>query len=368
MTVIAGLLLNNVPALLGDVLITAPGQSEKTFSTPTVSNVNTVLESQYHHVPALRQKVNILNDKVMVVWAGSYLHARSLVKEMKAALDKTGRPEVAGEVLRSWPEEDIKELAVITLARSEHGTGFDWYGGMLDLNSKIFNRALLSGSGMEDLARLIRRTEEADLSLDERLPDPPKMALHALSLGTRAAGWEYVTQENLSNFWGGIIEVGMYNGDKTSKVNEVLYWFWEFDIPTGTLKAHTTFVKHEYQNDLLVTYTLSGEEAPRVLVVPPLLSSVNEGAHIAVEPPKLTYKWLCSCVVIRDGTRTVDLYSSVERVSDADPPIRFETRRRLPSGGGLISSKMVAVISNRYMRDVEALVGQRAVRGDASKK
>lgn len=359
MTVIAGLFLNDVPALLGDILITAPGPSNKTLATPTMGNVNTFFEPQYVHVPVLRQKVNILSDKVMVVWAGSYLHARALVGEMKRELDRTGRPEVAGEVLASWPEQDIKDLSIIVVARGAQRTGIHWYGRMLDLKSKVFKRALLSGSGMEDMAQFILRMEEADLGLDERLPDPPKMALHALSLGTQAAGWEYVTQENLFNAWGGIVEIGMYNGGKTSKVDEMLYWFWEFDIPSGTLRAHRTFVKQEYQNDLLVTYTLSSDDVPRVVIVPPLLANYGQDAKIEVAPPKLTYKWLCSSVVIRDGNKTVDIYSSVERVSDP-LPIRFETKRSVPLTGGLISTDTRAIISKKYMHSVEELVGQRA--------
>lgn len=358
MTVIAGLLLNNVPALLGDVLVTAPGPSDKELSTPTAGNVNTFFELQYAHVPALRQKVNILSDKVMVAWAGSYLHARALVREMKAELDRGSRPEVITDILKSWPEEDMKELSVITFARGEEKTTVGWYGPILDLKSSIFTRALLSGSGKEDLGALVRHMEKGDVFIDERLPDPPKMALYALSLGSQAAGWEYVTQENLSNYWGGIVEIGMYNGGVTSKVGEVLYWFWEFDIPSKTLRAHSTFIKQEYQNDLLVTYTLSNDEAPRIVVVPPLLSGYNDGAKVEIAPPKLSYKWLCSCVVMRDGETTVDIFSTVELLHGAHP-IRFESKRSVPLGGGLISSSTTATIDKKYIREIEQQVGQR---------
>jgi hypothetical protein len=357
-TVIAGLLLNNVPALLGDVLITAPGLSGKKLSTPTAGNVNTFFEPQYAHVRSLRQKVNILSDKVMVAWAGSYLHARALVREMKAELDRSGRPEVISDVLRSWPEEDMKELSIIALARGEKKTTVDWCGPILHLQSSIFTKALLSGSGMEDLGALIRHMEKGDVFIDEPLPDPPKMALYALSLGSQAAGWEYVTQENLSNYWGGIVEIGMYNGGNTSKVGEALYWFWEFDITSKTLRAHSNFIKQEYQNDLLVTYTLSNDDAPRIVVVPPLLSSYSDGEKVEIAPPKLSYKWLCSCVVIRDGETTVDIFSTVEVFHDAHP-IRFERKSSVSLSGGLISSSTTATIDKKYIREIEQQVGQR---------
>jgi hypothetical protein len=320
--------------------------------------VNTFFEPKYTHVPALRQKVNILSDKVMVAWSGSYLHARALAREMKAELDRGGRQEIITEFLKSWPEEDMKELSIIALARGEKKTTVAWYGSILHLKSSIFTRALLSGSGMEDLGALIRHMEKGDVFIDGRLPDPPKMALYALSLGSQAAGWEYVTQENLSNYWGGIVEIGMYNGGNTSKVGEVLYWFWEFDIPSKTLRAHSTFIKQEYQNDLLVTYTLSNDEAPRVVVVPPLLSNYSDGAQIEVAPPKLSYKWLCSCVVMRDREMTVDIFSTVELLHDAHP-IRFETKRSVPPGGGLASSSTTATVTKKYIREIEEQVGQR---------
>ena len=358
MTVIAGLLLNNIPALIGDVLITAPGPSDKKLCTPTAENVNTFFEPQYAHVSALRQKVNILSDKVMVAWAGSYLHARALIREMKAEIDRDSRPEVIIDVLKSWPAEDMKELSVIAFARGEQKTTIDWYGPILHLNSSIFTKVLLSGSGMEDLGALIRHMEKGDIFIDERLPDPQKMALYALVLGSQAAGWEYVTQENLSNYWGGIVEIGMYNGGNTSKLGDVLYWFWEFDIPSNELRAHSTFIKQEYQDDLLVTYTLSSDDAPRIVVVPPLLSSYNDAEKVKIAPPKLSYKWLCNCVVMRDGETTVDIFSRVELLHNAHP-IRFETKRSMPFGGGLISSSTTATIDKQYVREIEQQVGQR---------
>ena len=358
MTVIAGLILNNVPALLGDVLITAPGPSDKKLATATSSNVNTFFEHQYAHVPALRQKVNILSDKVMVAWAGSYLHARALLREMKEELDRGTRPEAVGDLLKLWPEEDKKELSVIAVARGEERTTLSFYGPILDLQSSLFTRALLSGSGMEDVGALIRHLEKGEVIIDELIPDPPKMALYALTIGSQAAGWEYVTQENLSNRWGGIVEVGMYRSGNTSKVDEVLYWFWEFDLPSMTLRAHSTFVKQEYQSELLVTYTLSSDNAPRIVVVPPLLSSYGDGATIKVAPPKLSYKWLCSCVVVRDGETMVDIFSTVELVQ-GNYAIQFERKSSIPLRGGWISSGIAATVSKNYICEIEKQVAQR---------
>ena len=138
----------------------------------------------------------------------------------------------------------------------------------------------------------------------------------------------------------------------------VLYWFWEFDVPTNSLRPRTKFIKQEYQGDLLVTYTLSGDETPRVVAIPPLLSSYADGAAIKVAPPQLTYKWLCSCVVVRDGHKTLDIFSHVSLYA-SDHPITFSWHRSIPIRGGIASSGYTATITKAYIREIEQQVGER---------
>src|SRR5437867_12100842 len=70
-TAIIGLTIGDAPALLGDVLLTSNGPSDAKLRTPTLENVNEYFGSTlYAHVPTLRQKVNILSDKVIVSWSG----------------------------------------------------------------------------------------------------------------------------------------------------------------------------------------------------------------------------------------------------------------------------------------------------------
>jgi hypothetical protein len=366
MTVIVGLLINDVPALLGDVLITAPRPSDKQAPTPTLENANSYFEPHYAHVPRLRQKVNILNDKVIVAWAGSPLHARALLREMKEALDGGAEPEAAIEIVRSWPEEDKKDISIIGLARGPKITRFVWNGEILHVESSVFKKVVIGGSGMNDVGALIRHMEKGNIGVEDRMPDTPKMPLYALALGSQAAGWEYITQENLSNSWGGIVETGMFNGGVASKVGEILYSFWEFDVEKNMLVPRPTFIKQEYQGDLMVTYTLSADEGPRVVVVPPLLSNYRDDERIEVAPPTLTYRWICSCIVVREGNETVDIFSTVERCDDKWP-VSFTREQSIDLfRGGLVSSKSEAKITRKYVDEITQLVGNRLhLRGGA---
>jgi hypothetical protein len=132
------------------------------------------------------------------------------------------------------------------------------------------------------------------------------------------------------------------------------------------VRLQSTFLKQEYQDDLLVTDTLSGDTAPRVIAIPPMLSPYNESERIEVKAPRLTYDWLCSCVLILDGGEPVDIMAAVERV-DKNRPVHFTWKQSLlpdPSKPGGVfptySSSINVSIQRAYMDDITGQVSRHA--------
>jgi hypothetical protein len=362
MTVIMGLTLGNAAAVLGDALITAKGKVATKFEMPTVEDANPHLRKFGVHVPALRQKVNILRKDVIVAWAGVFEAAHEFLLELSESLDAGCSPEYVVELLKSWPEEQKKLFTIIALIRGPQTTRLVWDGKILQLSSEIFRSATVSGSGAFAVQELISRFEQSDARASEELADPLKLILYSMALGAQATGLELLTQWNLENRWGGAIETAIFNKGEATKVGEILYAFFEAETNTMELKLYPTFIKQEYQGDLLVTHTLSDHEAPRTIAIPPTLSDYKKGERIEVKTPRLTYDWLCTCVLIREGGYPIDIFATVE-LFHLDRPVNFTWKQSLlpdPKEGGRhfpsYSSSVQASVKRTYMDDIAGQV------------
>ncbi len=357
MTIIMGLTIGNAAALIGDSLITSPGSSDKKFSTPTLEDANAFFKPYNVHVPALRQKVNILREDVIVAWERDYERARSLLKEMSEALDAGCPSKYVVEILKAWPTDEKKHFSVIALIREPETTTVVWDGDeILHLNSNIFSSVIGTGSGKADIAGLMQRFEAGNLRVDDNAPDPLKLAMYSMVLGSQAAGLELMTQQNLPQLWGGCVETSLFNRGVATKVGEILYAFWECDKRELKLELLPTFLKQEYQGELMVAHTLSNRHAPRIIAIPPVLSNYADGERIEVEPPRLSYDWLCSCVLVRDGGLPVDIFSTVERC-DQRRPVGFSRTQSILSGR--YESSLKVEVSRSYIDEITKITGER---------
>jgi hypothetical protein len=366
MTVIAGLTLGNAAVILGDALITAPGEVAAKFETPTLENVNAHLNKYGIHAPALRQKVNILRKDVIVAWSGTFDPARKFLLEASEALEAGCSVDYVVELLKTWPEEEKKRFTIIALLRGPETTRMVWDGKTLQVSSALFQGATVSGDGAFAMQELIRRFEQSDMRADDALPEPLKLVMHSMSLGAQATGLELLTQRNLEKGWGGAIETACFDQGEATKIGEILYAFFEAETRTMEARLQSTFLKQEYQGDLLVMHTLSGDTAPRVIAIPPMLSPYREGEPIEVKAPRLTYDWLCSCVLIREGGEPVDIMATVERV-DKNRPVDFTWKQSLlpdPSKPGGVfptySSSISASIKRAFIDDITEQVSRHA--------
>jgi hypothetical protein len=89
MTVVANLLIEGVPALIGDRVITSSDPSDSSVTVPTVRTL-----------PPLRQpiidfcrKVYIIEKRLSVAWTGSRLKARQLIPSLRQHIQKHGMAE-----------------------------------------------------------------------------------------------------------------------------------------------------------------------------------------------------------------------------------------------------------------------------------
>ena len=84
MTVVANLLIESIPVLIGDVVITSSDPSEKSIDVPTVHT----LPSLRRPITAFRRKVYIIEKRLTVAWTGSRLKAETLILDLQQHFKK----------------------------------------------------------------------------------------------------------------------------------------------------------------------------------------------------------------------------------------------------------------------------------------
>ena len=83
MTLIAALTISNLPVLIGDALLSGE-ESGQNLAIPTIGNVSDVFpEGSGYTITGLRQKINIIDDNLVIGWAGSYIAAKTILSELK---------------------------------------------------------------------------------------------------------------------------------------------------------------------------------------------------------------------------------------------------------------------------------------------
>jgi hypothetical protein len=85
MTVIAGLIRNGVPLLLGDTVISTLREvAPETVYLPTIGRIIPVTSSESNYVPCdLVQKINTVSDYMLFAWAGDLIAARTMLKAIR---------------------------------------------------------------------------------------------------------------------------------------------------------------------------------------------------------------------------------------------------------------------------------------------
>lgn len=284
--------------------------------TPALLDVNDQFRSASSKVVALRQKVNILSDDVILAWQGSYTQACSVFKEVAEELKTPNRAKYVSDIVREAVTVDNPDLTIIGFARGESKTKIFCAGRVKEYGSKLFSNVIAAGSGADDMATLIRKMEGPSYVYgNQGVTDYANVILRGIALSAQAMGLEHLTFQNLWALWGGGVEIALFDRGKARKAGNLLHTFWDCSKQEDGLwhlRHVPTFIKMEYQGDVLVTRTLSETEVDRICIVAPLLSSHNEGEKFHPGGVSLSYDWLCSSVVARVGERSVDVLSHVQ--------------------------------------------------------
>jgi hypothetical protein len=146
MTVVANLLIEGVPVLIGDAVITSGDLTERSITVPTVG----MLPPMRRPITAFRRKVYIIDKRLTVAWTGSRLKAEQLISSLRYHIQRRGVTEKELEDFLSsyrFPIEGGDELRLVGWIAERSPRPFWWstkYPGEI-----VYDEYDIEGSGRE---------------------------------------------------------------------------------------------------------------------------------------------------------------------------------------------------------------------------
>lgn len=309
MTLIARMTFSDTPAYLGDLLLSRAGEHLDKVDIPAADDINSLLPAERtRSISGLRQKLNILSDRLIVAWCGSSLQARVAMREMLEMEEKgtLSHDNLIAYIDNANPK-DVDDLSLLATICTPDGNG---QGGLhfehFDFNFTQMNNETedhsVSGTGSDTFLEILPQATNG-LKKTARETNEAFIQLESLALGiaNQFIGREILTGQNLLHWWGGGIEVATLRDAKFQKTGNVLHTFWIVDPDHNSLFLKPTFLKYDYFNDALVIQKFdcrpsNGKIAVKAhdyRIYTPLLKGPNVYNFAEFPLPPLTYDHLC---------------------------------------------------------------------------
>lgn len=322
MTLIAAFTVNNIPVILGDIMISNPvhGGDVET-SMPSVSDVNKLICNHTKlRVVGLIQKVNLVSEQVCIAWSGSYVHARLFLKYMRSHC-KGKRLSLAeyDRVIDGYPGEDLGDISIISYFHGGHGFGRRYLNAPLfDLDG--FSDLQAAGSGTPAFIQSLG--DLAGSSLGGQTSALADAIRPAIAFTTHAFGSQIVTGNGAIEGWGGAFEIAYPTSDRWIKLSNVLHLTWIVHDSEQVRIAPVCvpyFVKITYRGERMVVFVADfreGSMGDTLYTVDPVYGIDDEPT---IEPPTMEYTWLANHFYF--GTGDHRCYSRVDYFGSDERPI-----------------------------------------------
>jgi hypothetical protein len=349
MTLIARINFRGVPLYIGDLLISRKGKTAEKVDIPASTDINAKLPADAaRSVTGLQQKINIIDDRLIISWAGSLLQARALIRDIRAAVEQGASSfEDIGEVVENVPMTDRNELSLIgTILTPDveqpggiHLSHFNYCADRLVLDDVVVRAA---GTGADDLFELLPQMVASN--------PPPNcdreseqffrwIAGQGYMLAASFIGYETSTGQNLLDWWGGAFEVATLTGGKFQKISNVLHTIWRavrVDQKKYEIQLSPKFIKYDYFNDALVAQTmnvsfnqLNGKaitEDHSFRIYTSLLKSRSDYDFSKFKFPTFSHSTLCCYVLLEPQDTNLGNFVRIYHNSGGNTPFRLKAR------------------------------------------
>lgn len=272
MTLIASYSIAQYPSLLGDLLISRWHEippEEAHFNVPTHTDVNSVLPREWGLLAvALRQKVIVISDSLVIAWTGSQFAARLACQELEnvaqsgsLSIDQVKATLDSLELAKL--ELGLLGLLVVPVALGRHACyRFGWQQGQW-IGPAVFDGSgapvYAMGSGSEDFLATLRPALESTRVPETQRPDTVAI-LNAAAVVGMLSGEQIRWSRGLvgAEMYGGGFEVATIVDGSVTKVGGITYYFLDvLRLEDGRCMASfRRAISYEYDKELLHISTI----------------------------------------------------------------------------------------------------------------
>src|ERR1051326_903280 len=255
MTLIAGFSINKQPFLIGDLLISGPEQPGLRPSLPTVGDSQMVFpEGAGFTITGLSQKVNVLNDHLMIAWAGRSYIAKSILRDLKTRI--AAEPftiETIKDYFESFRTSENKNEVQFAGTFMENTKAFSFAVGCEVVANATFGDVCIGGSGTDDAKSFLRNFEPPQL-LDGANPSPLLEGIsRSLMMTAHLLQLELMSYSSLLQFYGAGYEIASLIDGRLAKIGDVTYLFWHADVSGNSIQLSYPYhvCRYAYRNGVL---------------------------------------------------------------------------------------------------------------------
>lgn len=254
MTLVGSFLINDVPLLISDILLSAPDDSSS--EVPTVENITDVFPKGSGYVPSrLQQKIAVISSNFVIGWAGRLFAAKAVIKELYEMNQKKSFTHNSLMLyFESLKKDNFNEGEQFAgFIKDSTGTNrFEF--NSLDTQITSLGRVQLLGSGTSDLVELLTDMYSspqpvAKLSDDLQLD----VLLNSLTITGALLSTEIATHKSLLNYYGAGYEIVSTVNGKFGKFGDITYLFWyPIKMGNGFQMRLRHISKYTYIRDVLL--------------------------------------------------------------------------------------------------------------------
>jgi len=307
MTVICHARFCGTSTLIGDLLITSRYAPTTSIAIPIARDVNRFVTPADRAVFGMRQKVNVLGNRLAVAWSGALAQAEDVVPSLRPlASVETLTTNQVGQVLDAVEPSRKNSLSlIVAVADQLGGVHLALHNILPPQNIGKISDVVISGTGRPTLLTALRQLSRAQI-VKEPLDQEMTSKGFALSIAGFMGGEEIRSTQPLKAGWGGSFEVARFANGSFSKLGKVLFLYFRV---TRTKSKYDLwwipfFRKIDYWNNLTCVRAIQHEITNSGLLTPGredifLLSSL--GSDIPdmtsfVAPPVMDHSYVVSYI------------------------------------------------------------------------
>lgn len=302
MTVIASLNVNNVPLLIGDILISNEITGNNPLAIPTIGSISKSPVSGSGFEPVnLRQKISILGDNIAIAWAGSMAHAATVIAELDSEnkIKPFNEFSFAAHLLKMKKEGELEQISLIAYIATYGRAKFIPYN-VDSINTDKNGLVFIKGGCRNYLEGLVKAERLPKISCGQ-MNNLDIGASFLLAFNSTYLHKEIIDQENLLFFYGGGYEGVVFMGSKFTKIGDVTYVFWRDGEDQGEKQLGLRrIIKQFYHKDILCYFVIEPSESDNMdvvntykIAVPPVHRHVRDDEYKKIEFPGVNSMYTC---------------------------------------------------------------------------